>query len=42
MLRLYYAMFPAIKAVFMTATGALYRKAKPTAIRQSQLKGRYS
>jgi len=39
MLRLRYVMFPIMKAAFMTAAGALYREARPTAIGQSQVGG---
>lgn len=39
MLRLRYVMFPTMKAVFTTATGALYRETKPTAIGQSHVRG---
>jgi hypothetical protein len=40
MLRLGYVMFPTMKPVLTATTGALYRKARPTAISQLQVGGR--
>ena len=39
MLTLRYVMFPTMKAAFTTAASALYREARPAAIRQSQVGG---